>query len=369
MKPSSVLIFQRIVPHYRVPFFRALFEKAGIRVCHSRENKKSSLKSQYSEMDFDSEWMSRIYFGSKETAVVQNILLPLVKHRPQVVISEFAVAYVSMWLLWIFRPIFRYRLILWTHGVTNRDVLKPFSSWKGKLTLWFFHRCDGIFVYSEPRKTLLQKHLSKEIPISVIPNTLSSEVGHFDQSESRNMLDANEEFQLVFSSRLLETKRIDLVLETYDQLKKEFPGRVGLHVIGDGPERFRVTEREPDSSLYFWGAVYDSEKVGRIISCADLMLCPGEVGLSVIHGFSQGVPTLTLERTEKGPWHGPEFDWIENCSNGLISSESSYSSTAVSYFRDQELQRKMRQGALDTFMTRCDFWVMVNRFLSSLASF
>ncbi|RLD83072.1 MAG: hypothetical protein DRJ02_13365, partial [Bacteroidetes bacterium] len=124
---TNILLFQRLIPHYRVALFKKLHEKLGIVVCHSRARKGASLQEQQ-ELDFPNEVLPRVYFGRSATAMRQCVRPILKKYRPSVVITEFSLSYITFWCLFLLRKIFHYKLVVWTHGVKSKEMLQPFSS-------------------------------------------------------------------------------------------------------------------------------------------------------------------------------------------------------------------------------------------------
>lgn len=121
-----------------------------------------------------------------------------------------------------------------------------------------------------------------------------------------------DEDRLVFDScRLEKDKRLDMLIEAVAILKKR--GRtVFLVLIGEGLEGQRLEElsraEKVADRVRFYGACYDEDKLGVLVSASDLCVVPGEVGLTAMHSLVYGTPVLTCENTRGR--HGPEVEAI-----------------------------------------------------------
>src|SRR5690625_1684041 len=172
MSKKPVILFQRVLPSYRVPMFRYLYNDLNILVCHSKPPRFGKITSNLQKVDYPAMSVGRFYFLQKETAVIQNVFKPLFKYRPEVVISPASLLYATTWLLLLMKPFFKFKLILWGHGINNADVNAPFKGVRGKVTKWLFNRADAILLYSKQRKLSLEKAISTTVFVAV--NTLDT---------------------------------------------------------------------------------------------------------------------------------------------------------------------------------------------------
>ena len=119
---------------------------------------------------------------------------------------------------------------------------------------------------------------------------------------------------IIFIGRLISSKRIDILIQYYNELKKRIPN-LQLEIIGDGPERAIVQEAiKLDESILWHGTLIDEAKIAPIMKRASLVFVPGHSGLSINHAFLYGRPYITLQ----GPSHAPELDYIDNGINGYL---------------------------------------------------
>jgi glycosyltransferase involved in cell wall biosynthesis len=351
-----ILLFQKIIPYYRLEIFRQLNRNLNIIVSHSKGLKGSTNKAYTQFVDFPNELIPSFYFQKKETSLIQNIFPVLRKHKPEIVITEFSFRYITFWLLYFLRYIYRFKLILWTHGISNNEINNPFKSFRGKVSLHIYRNADAIIVYSEKRASLIRKFLDVD-KVFVAPNTIDlrknievlNKLSISSKHELRKQMGFTETYQLVFSGRLIPNKRLDLLLEVYLQLKQKFD--IGLHIIGDGPEIhiFRCIDT-PKLGIYLHGEIYSEEEVGKIIYSSDLMLFTGAVGLAVLHSFSFGIPLVAFQPSNNIPPHGPEIEYLENTVNCILCPMDLMSMVREisKLLENRNLLESMQKNALDT---------------------
>jgi glycosyltransferase involved in cell wall biosynthesis len=367
----AILLFQRVVPAYRVPIFKALSQNFGVIVCHSIERPKATWKSFHDNMDYRNILLPRLYFGRSDTNMVQNIFPVLLKFKPAIIISEFAIGYLSFWLLYVLKPFFGYKLAVWTHGVGNREMLHPFSNIRSKVELAVLRSVDAVLLYSYQRQRMIIKRLGDNSRIFVAPNTLDTEnldriykeMTRIGKVEIKKNLGYTNRYNLIYVGRLLGNKRIELLLEAFELLSPRFD--VGLHIIGDGPEKALVEEyKKRIPSIHTYGAVFEEERLARHIFGADLIVNPGYVGLSIVHAFAYGTPMVTCRTTEQGPFHSPEVEYLRHGENGLFcdSFPASLADEITGLLNDPDRLQKMSSAATETVQRDCSLGNMLGGF-------
>ena len=76
------------------------------------------------------------------------------------------------------------------------------------------------------------------------------------------------------------------------------------------------------TDVIFTGAISEWDKSGKFLFCSDVLINPGEVGLSVNHAFCFDLLVVTQKEGQTGPYHGPEIEYLINgeagfmCANG-----------------------------------------------------
>jgi glycosyltransferase involved in cell wall biosynthesis len=367
---GQVLIFQQIVPAYRVPVFRALYRKCGSLLCHSRENRNSRIVSAAGSIDFPHLIIqNRDRFGTW-----QKILPTLKRVKPEIVIAGVAVSNFTFLKLVLLKKLFRYKLIAWGHGVHNSETNRPLQGIRGTIMKYYFRHSDALLFYSEGRKNLVIKKLPElEKKCFVAWNTLDLTINRFQLSimegtgkqaiRSELGSNFNAKYHLVFVGRLLPEKRLDLLLETFSLLIGKLD--VALHIIGDGPG-IRLLEAHPfyKKSIFHYGALYDETISGKFLFASDLFVMPGYVGLSVIHAFSYGIPVITCNTGINGPFHSPEIEYLIDDYNGALSESdpSVIAEMIAGLLQNAEKMEWLKTNALKTAYEECTIDRMIEGF-------
>ncbi len=325
---KEIFFFERIVPNYRVDIYEILNKKYNIVSCHSKEHKRSSLKDCYNLMNYKNILLPRLYIGG---ICFQNIFGILLKKKPRKVITEFALNYPTMWLLFLLRGIFKYKLILHTHGVKN-NILDCYENktWF-KVAVKFYNRADSIIVYSNNRNEIIKKYLKNKEKSFTANNTLNSvqlikivnELKSVDKGSIKKKYKILTKYNIVYIGRLTKSKRIDLIVDAYSYIKNNYRNiDVGLIIIGDGPEKDKILKLKQNvSNVYWFGEVTTNSKIGEILYVSDLLVIPGYIGLSIVHSFFFQTPAVICINPDGGPYHGPEAEYFKLYYNGIACKQ------------------------------------------------
>ncbi|MCB0754625.1 MAG: glycosyltransferase family 4 protein [Flavobacteriales bacterium] len=121
---------------------------------------------------------------------------------------------------------------------------------------------------------------------------------------------------ILFIGRLVERKRLPILLEYFNELKKRVELKnLKLIVIGDGPQSHIVEEASKNDSNIEWkGAITDESLIAPLMSRASIVFIPGHSGLSVNHALCYGRPFVTFGNIHQPP----EIDYVRDGEIGLI---------------------------------------------------
>src|SRR5690625_856789 len=369
MSKKPVILFQRILPSYRVPIFRYLCNELNVLVCHSKAPRFGKIGSNLEKVDYSTMRVGRLYFLKKETAIIQNIFKPLFKYRPEVVISPASLMYGTTWLLLFFRPFFKYKLILWGHGIKNTEVETPFEGYRGKVTKWLYKKADAMLLYSVQRKERLEKLI--ETPVFVATNTLDTrrfrvflkDLEKIGRDKVKQEVGFKSTFNIIYIGRLLPAKRIDLLLESFNLLPDQLD--VTLHIIGEGSEMDLVKKSQHENdNIRTYGPIYNDKETAKLLFSSDIIVIPGNVGLGIIHAFSFGVPLITCNSNGSTLSHGPEIELFKPSENGLYcdGNAQSISDTIAELLSDHDTLQSMKETALFTTETRANIGKFIEGF-------
>jgi alpha-1,6-mannosyltransferase len=177
-------------------------------------------------------------------------------------------------------------------------------------------RCDATLVAAEWQVDKLTSH---RVPRVVrVPFGIERDVFRPDARsyEARRELLAlashdtrsDDALILVGVGRFAVEKRWDVVIDAFLRLRARAPGRdMILVLIGDGPERGRMTERAAGSpDIVMPGFVKGREALARMLASADALVhgCPFETfGLSIAEAMSCGLPTVVPDQGGASEMH------------------------------------------------------------------
>lgn len=323
---SNILIFQQIVPAYRVPVFRSMYRKFGSILCHSTHNRSSHIASATQSIDFPHEIVKNYDLAG----TWQMVLPALRKYNPKIIIAGVAVTNLTFFKLLLLKFIFRYKLIAWGHGVNNKELNNPLQGVRGRIMKFYFKKADAVIFYSERRKEIVEQLLPSlkgkcfiawnTLDLSIVKN-IYAELQQKGQQAVRRELGKNfsAQYNLIFIGRLLTDKRIDLLLQVVEILVPQLS--IALHIIGDGQEEDLIKQHSLfDKCIFHYGAIYNDAITGKYLYASDLFVMPGYIGLSIIHAFACGLPVLTCKTGANGPFHSPEIEYLQPGRNGILSA-------------------------------------------------
>jgi len=111
-------------------------------------------------------------------------------------------------------------------------------------------------------------------------------------------------YRILHVGRLVEWKRVDMLIRTVARLKTVFPD-VELLVIGKGPEeamlRQLAFELNLEKEIKFVGGVYEPRQLGQYFNASSLYVLAGMGGISINEAMCFGLPILCsiCDGTEK----------------------------------------------------------------------
>lgn len=154
---------------------------------------------------------------------------------------------------------------------------------------------DVVTAVSESLREDTRNELRVSRPIRVIPNFLDPGVHRrLHLPELRRRYADDDTRLVVHVSNFRPVKRIDLVMETFDRIRREAPAR--LLLVGDGPElgtAYRLGRQMGISHLV--EALGAQEEVLPLLSIADVFLLPSSMesfGLAALEAMACEVPVV-----------------------------------------------------------------------------
>lgn len=322
-QPLRILVQQNCIAHYRRRLFAHLSCYPHSQITILADDKPDApgiapvpLDTPDVRCEMARNWKIRIW---------PNVVLffqPGVLYRslfggPDAVIATGNPYSLTAWSLGILRLFGKFQLLFWTHGLLEEEEGLRWSIRKA-----LYRLADGLLLYGNAAKSLLARKGIAESKLHVIYNSVDFEaqqraaqaISEADTQSFRRRLGVERhEGLIIFSGRLQQSKRPDMIIEAIARLNDRGQ-KIHVVFLGDGAERAPLQTRAEElkilSQIHLLGEQYDENKVGLAFLASDLAVIPSGAGLSIMHALGYGVPVLIHNRsTENGPeWEAVKKD-------------------------------------------------------------
>lgn len=316
-----------VIPNYRIPFLKHISKVSQLKMtCFHGEGKKGvSVRSVGPDLPVKSIWVRNYFWplGGART-LWQGGIARILRGPYDAVICPEAVHNIENLIILLLQWAHGKKVIIYGYGFRpgNKNGLAAiFRNLARKLMLKL---SDAIIVYTERGyKKCLHMGLSPE-RIFISGNTLDTKyLMSLQQCILQDELESlcrkfnlAEKNVLLFVGRLSSVKRLDVLIKAFRQLQGDLKNNWVLLIVGEGKEKRNLLKSiEGLNDVYYLGPIYDERELTKIFMISDLLVIPGRVGLTCVHGFCYGVPVLT-SRTDVE--QSPEFDYIEHQKNGFL---------------------------------------------------
>lgn len=294
-------------------------------------------------------------YSKSATGVFLNSFKLAFTTRSNIIIHEFAIGILSLPFMFLLCKLTRRKFFLWSHGYDRKKGFYPRRSILDMYRLVLMKLADGIIVYGQKDKLLLSKYVTPN-KVFIAQNTLDTEslivIKKQLQSEGRDnikkRLGITHEYNIIFIGRMMKNKKPDLLYDIHNILLTKYNKRVGVHFVGDGPMmqeiKCKVEGSDAYNDFYFYGAVDDYEISGALLFVCDMMVMPGDLGLSINHSFCFDCPVTTFKQRGFSPAHGPEIEYLIHERTGFLIDEHTahaISHQINSFFENSELRSEM----------------------------
>ncbi|MFC2141478.1 glycosyltransferase family 4 protein [Acidobacteriota bacterium] len=378
---KKILIFQRLMVHYRTGVFKALYKALGTILCYGRKGPSKTYLSK-AIPDFPYITLKDIYLWPRhETFAFLDVFTPVRKHKPTVVITEFATLLMSNYLLLVLRPFFKYKLIIWSHIYNRKSGFSPKSSLSDWIRLRWMNKSDAVIVYGQRGKELLSPHLRQPGKLFVAPNTLDTpyllglrdRLREMGTTAVKTEIGFEKRYNLIFVGRLIQEKEPLRLLSIFSHISMHVED-VHLHIVGEGPLEKLLRERIAGSGLdhrvSLHGAVTDDPHLSRLLFASDLMVIPGYVGLSIVHAFCFDCPAVARRVGPEGPYHSPEIEYLKDGENGFLTDpddDKAMADAVVRYLMNADAHLSFKKAAAHQVEHVCSLENMVRGFEDAVA--
>jgi glycosyltransferase involved in cell wall biosynthesis len=224
IKPRVVIV-QRILPHYRLPFFRLLSScnpDFNIQVFHGDNDVVSMDSNGFIERYFKNYFLSFFWFS---LVFQPSLMLNVIKNPPDLLILEGTFGVLTNMMLLTFRKIKHLPTIYWTAGWDNPSI----TGWRTQLKVFLIRlllrMCDGAIVYGSSASAYLVAHGLSPSKILIAQNTIDVEALIAEQflwrqrgMEIRQKFSPDAKDLVVYIGHMAPIKRVDVLLRAYHSL-------------------------------------------------------------------------------------------------------------------------------------------------------
>ena len=349
--PRAILFVQRILPHYRLPFFDLLGEHLLARgyelhVMYGLHRDGSVPKS----VDTNAAWGRRtrtLYFDvfgrefvlHAPQALVTNATLTIVEQANRLLLN---------YVLLGQRAMTKRKVAFWGHG-KNYQASSD-SSLAERLKRSYSTFADWWFAYNEASAATVSAAGFDERRITVVNNAIDTSEIDAAVRDPRicvrpALLDELGPHACLYCGGVYPDKRISFLLDAAIQVR-ETVSDFQLVIIGEGPDSALVERAARDYPwIHHLGPVFGSGRVPYLL-CCKAMLMPAQVGLATIDSFSSGTPMITTAADN----HSPEYSYLVDGWNAVVTEPQicSYARGIVEFLLDEERQRTLSDGCRRT---------------------
>lgn len=347
-----VVIVQRLLPGYRVTFFRALRalladDGIDLELCYG----DGYAGIETATVHMDEPWAHYIHNRYADIFGIPVVWQPCwaaTRSADLVVIEHANRNLLNYPLLLEPRRLRRAKIALWGHG-RNLQVEQP-NAPRELLKRQVLTRADWWFAYTEstaeeiakagfPREriTAVQNSIDTHELEQSVANVTTQQLAHLRAKLGIGLTDP----VAVFCGAMHKDKRLPFLLEACDRIRTRLPD---FHVVflGDGPERHLVDAASHNRHwIHVLGSMRGPERAAYL-KLGAAMLMPGLVGLAVVDCFVAQTPIIST----KLPIHSPEFSYLTDRVNGLVTDfdVGTYAEAVCCYLADPQLQETLRRG-------------------------
>lgn len=365
---SKILIVQRFFPHYRRFIFDAISKDHELLLLHSNISSNiKQIETTYSKK------VNSWKYSKNETSIFLFVFRDILRFKPSIIIHEFAIGILSLQFVLAYCKLMNIKLVLWSHGYDRKKGFFPSSSIFDWIRLKIINGADGIILYSNSDKEIIKKFAdTKKIFVAQnsldtnVLNKIRQELTKIGREEVKKNIGFYHKYNLIFIGRILTSKKPDYLINAYLLLPEFIKENTCIHFVGEGQymEQLIILRDlyKINSNVCFHGSIYDDYKNGELLYSSDLMVMPGELGLSVNYAFNFNCPVLSFLKIDNFPAHGPEVEYVKNDETGFLLGDHTESALAIciaNYLNDDTVQNRMRKNVYDFSKSVCNVENMI----------
>lgn len=349
---KKVVIIQRVLVKYRLPFFIGLKEKLSkegidLHLVHGLGNKADYKKELLARLEWAHAVKER-YISIGEYSFVFQPYLRFLRDADLVIIPQ-EFKYILNYYLLLKRKFAKFKIAFWGHGLNMQA--KP-NSLRNLLKRRLNNAADWWFAYSKSVAEFIERNGFPREKITTVQNSIDMTSLFFEvnQISGDELIDLKKKIGIdekarvgLFCGGMYKEKRLDFLLEACYRIKKEIP-EFHMIFIGGGPyERIVKKASQQNPWIHFMGPVFNREQI-MYFKISEVFLMPGLVGLAILDCFSSMTPMITTQY----PFHSPEIEYLQNGVNGFMTKDDidEFCKIVIMVLRDSNILKSLKESCL-----------------------
>ena len=352
---KTVLIIQRILPYYRISFFRQLHHKLAeyginFKLIYGQEKPGTVPRTFF----IDDPWARRI--GNSYLLIGHQELIwqPAIRYASNVdyVIVEQANRLLINHYLFLRRKLTQHpQVAFWGHGknLQAKDKRKISERLKSR----FVDQVDWWFAYTSLSQHVVASTGFSKDKITNVQNTIDThefsevtkQTNQFALTKIKTNLGIKSTNVCLYCGGIYPNKQIEFLLEACFKIKSLLPD-FQMIIVGDGPDQHLVERVAKTTNwLHYVGNMHGGDRVPYFL-ISKALLMPGMVGLAIIDSFVGETPLFTTDI----PIHSPEIAYLVNGVNGAVTPHSTeaFAKAVVDYLNSESMQITLRRGCQES---------------------
>lgn len=323
----KILLISNYVFHYRIAIYNHFYD----------EFKKLGydfhvLSYEYQNAEFDCKFVKHV----KPFSII-GYIKEVKRIDPDVVINFLHLKDKMIFPLTIYCRFKGIPMIYWNHGVNLGKAENKLLHAVYRL----IHRLSNAVIIYTPNE-LKYVAPSARNKTFIAYNTLCfdgvDKKRIIDKTEVRRKYSINEDRIILFISRVVPYKNLDLLLDEFADEQD-----VAIVIVGPGISEQQMKVVNNVSHYYYLGEKYGDE-VDEIYSMGDVYSTPGHIGLALIQAFFWGKPVVVLNVR-----HAPEIYYMKDGKNGFLVDDAQMLKEKVLYLlRNKDAYSKFSINAVKT---------------------
>lgn len=348
-----VVVIQKSIPSYRVPFFSLLrreLDERGMElvVVAGDPVGDDRFKADPGRVDWAYYRPNRRFrVGSRE--LIWQPVLDLAKGADLVILEQASKLLVNYVFLALQSRSTWPAVALWGHGANlQRHTASPIGEF---VKLLASRRARWWFAYTESTRRVMVRGGIPNCRITVVQNAtdtialrhVMADIANDELESCRVAWRSSPGRTAVFIGGLYAEKRLEFMVQACAIVAAQLP-QFRLLIAGDGPDRAVAEELANTFAFVTLVGRVDGRKLAALLRIADCIVMPGLVGLAIVDSFAAATPLITTNV----PYHSPEIDYLEDGVNGILVRDAydpdKFAKAVQDVLTDEPLGERLRNG-------------------------